>query len=226
MKNSKDAIFLKKHGYLISLFILCGTDLVAAKAENMKTTVPGQDCHECKTQTRNRRKDYCARKTQSGFIDPSDYGNQKRTDDNCNDCIGQHIGTVVQHRIQDGCHAGIAHELFRHILGINRHAADKVNDEAGKTADKGCKRKQGILLFEETRKTDKGISYRIVEDDGDPAERAAGGKEILQCSKDQTGADAPAEPPANRKDDQGDHDKIDASPESAESGHNRDFQIA
>ena len=100
-----------------------------------------------------------------------------------------------------------------------------MNDKARQAAYQCCDGKQVVLLFEKTGKTDKSIGDRIVKDDGNPADCKTGSQDILQRTEDKAGTDAPSQAPADSKNNQGNHDEVDASAESAEPGHDRDLQV-
>lgn len=74
----------------------------------------------------------------------------------------------VQHGVEHGRRHGHAHEFLGHILRVDRHARDEVDDKAAEAADERGERELGIVVAlhaEKARKADRAVGDGIVEDD-------------------------------------------------------------
>ena len=142
---------------------------------------------------------------------------------------GQHIGAVIQNGIGDGGGHGHAHEFLGHILCVDRHAGDEVNDKAAEAANERRDGKLGIVVVlgaQKTREANSGVSKGIVEDDGDPAHSEALGKEILERTEGKTGEQTPGCAPTHSEEDQRDHHEVDRAAEAAERKADGDLDVA
>ena len=129
----------------------------------------------------------CARQLRCGL-------HQQRADDDREDRVRQHIRAVVQHGVEHGRRHGHAHEFLGHILRVDRHTGDKVDDKAAEAADERGERELGIVVAlhaEKARKADRAVGDGIVEDDGHPAHGEALGEEILERAERDAREDAP-----------------------------------
>ena len=164
----------------------------------------------------------CARQLRCGL-------HQQHADDDREDRVRQHVRAVVQHGVEHGRRHGHAHEFLGHILRVDRHARDEVDDKAAEAADEGCERELGIVVAlhaEKARKADRAVGDGIVEDDGHPAHGEALGEEILERAERDAREDAPGRAIAHGEEDERDHHKGDRAAEAAKRQTDGNFEIA
>ncbi len=142
------------------------------------------------------------------------------------DRVGDHVGAVVEEGVEGGSKLRDAHEFLGHILGVDRNAADVVDDETGGTADERCQREQLPAAAQQTGQPYGGVGKGVVEYDGDPADGPAVGDEILQRAEGESRQNAPAHAPAYGEKDQRDHHQVDGAAKGAEGQPDGDLQIA